>query len=227
MATSRVAVPDSFAVAKPLTRGWSHAAASLWALGLTITLCLRARADTPRLISVAIFGLTMIELYSVSALYHIGSWRPAATRRLRSLDHANIFLLIAGTYTPLCVNILSGWARAAMLVTIWLLAILGVGLAVVAPDLPRKISASLYIGMGWVAVLALPAFTAALHWPALLTLLAGGVLYTLGGLVYAWRWPNPSPRVFGFHEVFHLFVIAGGLAFAAVVWFWVIPFVRP
>ena len=227
MATSHAAVPESFVVAKPLMRGWSLAAASLWAIGLTAALCVRARADTPRLISVAIFGLTMIELYSVSALYHIGMWRPLAARRLRSLDHANIFLLIAGTYTPLCVNVLTGWARVAMLVTIWALAILGVGLAVVAPDLPRKISAGLYIGMGWVAVLALPAFTAALHWPALLTLVAGGVLYTLGGVVYGWRWPNPFPRVFGFHEVFHLFVIAGGLAFAAVVWFWVLPFVHP
>lgn len=226
MVTSRATVSEPFVVAKPLTRGWSHAAASLWAIGLTCALCLRARADTPRLISVAVFGLTMIELYSVSAIYHIGSWPPATARRLRSLDHANIFLLIAGTYTPLCVNVLTGWARVGLLVTIWLLAILGVGLAVVAPDLPRKISAALYIGMGWVAVLALPAFTAALHWPALLTLLSGGVLYTLGGVVYGWRWPNPFPRVFGFHEVFHLFVIAGGLAFAAVVWFWVLPFVH-
>lgn len=227
MATSRAAVPKSFVVAKPLTRGWSHAAASVWAVVLTLALCWRARAETPRLVAVAIFGLTMIELYSVSAVYHIGTWRPAVVRVLRSLDHANIFLLIAGTYTPLCVIVLRGWPRVAMLGTIWTLAIVGVGLAVIAPDLPRKISAGLYIGMGWVAVLALPAFTAALHWPALLTLLAGGVLYTIGGLVYAWRWPDPSPRIFGYHEIFHLFVIAGGLAFAIVVWVWVIPFVHP
>lgn len=224
MATSRAALSESFVVAKPLMRGWSHAAASLWAVCLTAALCLRAWGNTPLLISVAIFGLTMIELYSVSAIYHIGTWRPAAARRLRSLDHANIFLLIAGTYTPLCVNALGGWIRPTLLMVIWALAALGVSLAVIAPDLNRKISASLYIGMGWVAVLALPALAAALHWPALLTLVAGGLLYTLGGLVYGWRWPNPFPRVFGFHEVFHLFVIAGGLAFAAVVWFWVIPF---
>jgi hemolysin III len=95
---------------------------------------------------------------------------------------------------------------------------------VLAPGLPRWIGTGLYIGMGWVAVLALPAFLAVLPWTAVATLLLGGVLYTLGGVVYARRRPNPFPRVLGFHEVFHLLVVAGGATFATMIWLWVLPF---
>jgi hemolysin III len=205
-------------------RGWFHAAAALAAVGFTVVLCLRARADVPRLLSLLIFGLAMIELYSVSALYHIGSWSMPRRRVLRALDHANIFVLIAGTYTPLCVVVLAGWLRLTLLAAIWALAVAGISLTVLAPGLPRWIGTSLYIGMGWVAVLALPAFLAVLPWIAVATLLLGGVLYTLGGVVYARRHPNPFPRVLGFHEVFHLLVIAGGATFAAMIWLWVLPF---
>lgn len=211
---------------KPLLRGWFHAAAAVGAVALTIALCWRSRGDGPRLVSLLIFGLTMLELYAVSGVYHIGRWSAPVRRRLRALDHANIFLLIAGTYTPLCFNVLSGWPRPAILIAIWVLAALGVGLATLTLQAPRWLGTSLYVLMGWVSVLALPAFRVALGWPAVLTLVLGGVLYTIGAGVYARRWPNPFPRVFGFHEVFHLFVIAGGAAFAAAIWIWVVPFPR-
>ena len=119
---------------------------------------------------------------------------------------------------------LAGWLRLTLLATIWALAVAGIGLTVLAPGLPRWIGTGLYIGMGWVAILALPAFLAVLPWTAVAVLLLGGVLYTLGGVVYARRYPNPFPRVLGFHEVFHLLVIAGGAAFAAMIWLWVLPF---
>ncbi|MFI5273993.1 MAG: hemolysin III family protein [Ktedonobacterales bacterium] len=211
---------------KPLLRGRFHAAAAAVALLFTVALCWRSRSDPPRMLSLLIFGLSMVELYSVSALYHIGAWGPRAGRRLRALDHANIFVLIAGTYTPLCFNVLSGWLRPALLALIWALAVAGAALATLTLRTPRWLTAGLYLGMGWVSLLALPAFLHALGWLPVATLLLGGALYTVGAVVYARKRPDPFPRVFGFHEVFHLFVIAGGVAFALMVWLWVVPFPR-
>jgi hemolysin III len=214
------------AVRKPLMRGWSHALAALAALVLTVALCWQSRADGPRLVSLLIFGASMLELYTVSALYHIGHWRARTRGVLRAVDHANIFVMIAGTYTPLCFNLLTGWVRVTLLVVIWLLALLGVSLAVLTLRLPRWVTAALYIGMGWVVALALPAFLAVIGWPGVAMLLLGGVLYTLGALVYARKRPDPFPHVFGFHEVFHLFVIAGSAAFAACIWIWALHLPR-
>jgi hemolysin III len=214
------------ALPKPLLRGRFHAGAAFAALVLTVALCARSHTDPPRLLSMLIFGLSMVELYAVSAVYHIGRWSPTAWRRLRALDHANIFILIAGTYTPLCFNLLSGWLRPAILALIWALAAAGVALTTLTLRTPRWLSTALYVGMGWVALLALPAFARALGWGAIALLLLGGGLYTAGAVVYARRWPNPFPRVFGFHEVFHLLVIAGGAAFATAIWFWALPFPR-
>ncbi|HLG76218.1 MAG TPA: hemolysin III family protein [Ktedonobacteraceae bacterium] len=213
---------------KPLLRGWFHAVAAAAAVVLTGILCWLSRTDLPRLLSMLIFGLSMVEMYTMSAVYHIGNWHPNTKRVLRALDHSNIFVLIAGTYTPLCFNVLSGWLRPTLLITIWLLAALGVGLTAfpLTLRLPRWVNAALYIAMGWVAILALPAFLAVLPWPFVATLILGGVLYTIGGIIYALRRPNPLPRILGFHEIFHLFVIAGSVAFVCAVWIWALPFPR-
>ncbi len=173
-----------------------------------------------------IFGLSMIELYTVSAIYHIITWSAAKRRVLRSIDHANIFILIAGTYTPLCFNILTSWVRVTLLVVVWLLALSGIGISIFALNIPRRVTAALYIGMGWVVVLALPAFLAILPWTAVATLILGGVLYTTGAIIYARKKPDPFPTVWGYHEVFHLFVIGGSVAFATCVWIWALPFPR-
>jgi hemolysin III len=213
-------------IPKPLLRGWFHALAAVVAIVFTVILCLHTQADPPRLVSMLIYGLSMVELYTVSAAYHIGKWSERPRRTLRALDHANIFVLIAGTYTPLCFNLLSGWIRPTILILIWVLAISGVALATLTLHTPRGLTAGLYIAMGWVAVFALPTFLAVVPWPAIAWFLLGGLLYTIGALIYARRWPNPFPRVFGFHEIFHLFVIAGTIAFAVTVWVWAIPFPR-
>ena len=213
-------------VLKPLLRGRFHAVAAAGSLLLTIALCWQSRADPPKLVSMLIYGLSMMELYTVSAFYHIGTWREPIRRKLRALDHANIFILIAGTYTPLCFNLLSGWLRPTILIVIWVLALVGIGIATITLHTPRWVTASLYVGMGWVVILALPAYLMVVPWIAVGFLLLGGLLYTIGAVIYARRWPNPFPRVFGFHEIFHLFVIAGSIAFAIVVWFWALPFQR-
>lgn len=211
---------------KPLLRGWLHAGAAVAAVIFTILLCYYSRTNLPRLVSLLIYGLSMIELYTVSACYHIGKWSESTRRTLRALDHANIFGFIAGTYTPLCFTLLSGWLRIALLVIIWLLALVGLGLATFTLRTPRWLTALLYVVMGWVVVVALPAFLRVVPWQAVLCLVSGGVLYSIGALIYARRWPNPFPRVFGFHELFHLFVIAGSIAFAIPIWIWVLPFPR-
>ncbi|GAC1620662.1 MAG: hemolysin III family protein [Ktedonobacteraceae bacterium] len=219
-------VPQPIAALKPLLRGWFHAFAALASIIFTIILCWRSYTDLPRLLSLLIYGLSMIELYTVSATYHIGTWSVRTRRTLRALDHANIFVLIAGTYTPLCFNLLNGWLRPTILILIWFLAILGVGLATLTLHTPRWLTAGLYVAMGWVVIFALPAFLAIVPWIAVACLLIGGVLYTFGALIYARRWPDPFPRFFGFHEIFHLFVIAGSIAFAVAVWVWAVPFPR-
>ena len=113
-----------------------------------------------------------------------------------------------------------------ILAVIWVLAALGVGLALFTLRLPRWITTALYIGMGWVVILALPAFLAVIPWYAVAILLLGGALYTVGAVVYARKRPDPFPRIFGFHEVFHLFVIAGSVAFASCIWIWALHFPR-
>jgi hemolysin III len=207
---------------KPVLRGWFHAIASVGALIVTVGLLAKTYGETANFVAALVFGLSMVALYTVSSIYHIGSWEGRRERVLRAVDHANIFLLIAGTYTPICVNALTGPLRVTMLVLIWSMAALGVGCVLLTLRLPRAIMVSLYIGMGWVALIVVPELVRVLPLPATLLLLAGGLLYTLGGLVYALRRPDPLPHIFGFHEIFHLFVVAGSSAFVAVIWIWVV-----
>jgi hemolysin III len=191
---------------------------------LTVLLCWASWGEWPKMVAMLVFGLSMIEMYTISAIYHIGRWQERRWRVLRSLDHANIFLLIAGTYTPLAVVILTGWLQVALLTLIWLLALGGVALSIFARRLPRGIRSTLYVVMGWVSLPALPALMQVLPLTAIGLLILGGVLYMVGAVIYARQRPDPFPRVFGFHEVFHLLVIAGNLAFVAVIVLWVLPY---
>jgi hemolysin III len=176
------------------------------------------------MVAMLVFGLSMVEMYTVSAIYHMGRWGENQLRVLRAMDHSNIFLLIAGTYTPLTAVMLDGWARTALLVAVWVIAFAGVGLSIFVKHLHRAIRSSLYVIMGWISVLALPAYLKVLPLSAIGLLVLGGALYTVGAVIYARRKPDPFPRIFGFHEVFHLFVITGNLAFVAVMVIWVLPY---
>lgn len=211
---------------RPRLRGWSHAVAAIGAVVVTMILLGESRGDPAQWLSVLIFGLTMIALYLVSAIYHIGSWRGRCYTILRTLDHANIFLVIAGTYTPICVNVLDGGLQIVVLTLIWGLALAGAACTIVMLRLPRAVSILLYMGMGWLSLIALPTLARLLPWQALAVFFAGGLLYSLGAIVFALRRPNPLPQLFGFHEIFHLFVIAGNAAFVIMIWLWVLPFPR-
>ena len=211
---------------KPRMRGWSHALAAAASIVLTVILCVLSRNDIPRLLSMLIFGLSMIELYTLSAVYHIVTWSIAKRRVLRAIDHANIFVLIAGTYTPLCFNILTGWLRITILAVIWTLALVGIVTSIFTVKLPRWANAALYVAMGWVVILAIPAFLAVLPWISIAILFLGGLLYTIGAVIYARKKPDPFPTIWGYHEVFHLFVILGSIAFVICIWVWALPFPR-
>ena len=227
MSRSPLAPSPSGAPAKPLLRGWSHALALIASIPLMGALLLRSHDDPPRLLSMLAYALSTIELYAVSALYHLGSWPERRRIVVRALDHANIFVMIAGTYTPVCVNVLSGWLRPTVLVLVWALAAVGVASSVFTLALPRWASVALYLAMGWVALLPAPSLVGSLPLPALALFVGGGLLYTAGAVIYARRRPDPFPQIFGFHEVFHLVVIAGNAAFLVAIWTWVIPFPRP
>jgi len=167
-------------------------------------------------ISVAIFMLTSAALFTTSAVYHVGRWLPPVKAALRRADHSNIFLIIAGTYTPLSILLLTPGDAKTLLVVVWTGALIGVALRNLWLSAPRWLYVPIYIALGWAAVFYLPEFSTA--GPVILGLImAGGVLYTVGALVYALKWPQISERWFGFHELFHSFTIAAFLAhFAAV-----------
>jgi hemolysin III len=213
--------------ARPLLRGYLHAgAAVVAALGGTYLVVLSS-GDRPRQLSMLAYGTGLTVLFTVSAVYHVRTWAPGHRAILRRIDHATIFVLIAATYTPLAFNVLSGWWRVGILGAVWGAALVGVGAALAGVELRRWIRAGLYVGMGWIALAALGQLSAALPWPAIGLLITGGALYSVGALLYARKWPDPWPRVFGYHEVFHLLTIAAAVAFYVVVLVYVLPAPRP
>jgi hemolysin III len=165
------------------------------------------RAD--QMVAFGIFGLSLIALYFASALYHLLSLSPSGVARLRRVDHMMIFVLIAGTYTPFCLLALDGGWRVGLLSGIWGLALCGILLKLLWMDAPRWLSVALYLGMGWLAVIAAPALFEAVPPGGMAWVLGGGLLYSVGAIVYGLRRPNPIAGVFGFHEVWHLFVLVG------------------
>jgi hemolysin III len=207
---------------KPLLRGWSHGAAAAGA-PLVTALLLARTGFSPRLAPVLIFCVSTIELYAVSATLHLGNWRKAAHRVLRALDHASIYVAVASAYTPLCVSVLRGWERLAVLAVVWAFAVAGVGLTLFRPYLGRVSRTMLYVAMGWAGLAVLPSVWQLLPAAATGMLMAGGLCYSVGALVYLRRQPDPAPLVFGYHEVFHLLVIAGNAAVAFVVLTWAMP----
>jgi len=192
---------------KPRLRGWLHAGMFPAALVAGIVLVSLADSAAAR-ISCAIYALSACLLFGISALYHRFSWGPRASAVLRRFDHANIFLIIAGTYTPFTVLLLHGTARTTLLWVVWAGALAGIAFRVFWVGAPRWLYTPCYLALGWAAVFFLPDF---LHGggPAVLWLIiAGGLLYSLGGVVYGLKRPDPWPRWFGFHEVFHLCTLA-------------------
>jgi hemolysin III len=211
---------------KPLLRGYLHAGAAVAAALGTIVLMALSAGDRPKQISLLIYGASSVWLFGMSALYHIGVWDPRRRALLRRLDHANIFVLIAGTYTPIALNVLTGGWRVGILSTVWGLGLAGMILVASVLHLPRWVTVSLYVATGWVALAAIPEIVGRLGGGGLLLLVLGGLLYTAGALAYALKKPALWPRVFGYHELFHLGTIAANVAFFAFMVAYVVPIAR-
>ena len=207
---------------RPRLRGVFHQYAFFASLA-SGTVIVLAAATTKASVAAAIYAASVSALFGVSALYHRITWNGPARRRMRRLDHAMIFLLIAGTYTPVGLLVLQGRLATVVLAVVWGGAVAGIVLELAWTTAPRWLGGTVYLALGWVAVVAMPQLFARLGMTGGLLLVAGGLVYSAGAAVYALRRPDPVPLVFGYHEVFHLLVIAGVAAHFLAVSLYALP----
>jgi hemolysin III len=207
---------------KPRLRGVFHQYAFFASLASGTLLVLLA-ATTRAAVAAAVYAASVSALFGVSALYHRVTWTPPARRRMRRLDHSMIFLLIAGTYTPVGLLVLEGTLATVVLAVVWGGALAGIVLEPAWTGAPRWPGGTVYLALGWVAVVATPQLFARLGVAGGLLIVAGGLVYSAGAAVYALRRPDPAPAVFGYHEVFHLLVIAGVAAHFLAISLFALP----
>ena len=201
---------------KPLLRGVTHEVAAFVFPVLGFVAIFIARTLGARFaVSTYVVGVTL--MYATSACYHRGHWASEGKRRMRRLDHSMILVGIASTYTPVAAVGLPAGTAWALLTSVWGLALAGVVVRNIWLTAPRWLTAAIYAVVGWTALAALPAMWSHLGVAVFVLVLTGGLVYSLGALVYSLRWPDPMPAVFGFHEVFHALVVVAGLVFYAAV----------
>jgi len=193
---------------KPRLRGVLHQAAFVIAVVLAPLLIVGAHGERARL-AAAVFAGSVAACFGASALYHRVTWSPRARLWMRRIDHAGIYLLIAGTYTPVSLLVLRGAWRPVVLTIVWAGAAAAIILKFVWVAAPKWLAAAIGLALGWIAVIALPQLIAKAHPAAVILLIAGGLAYTAGAVVYARRRPDPAPAVFGYHELFHALTIVG------------------
>jgi hemolysin III len=197
--------------------GLTHLGGAIAAFCGQIALLVLGWSGTAKIVSVVIYGLSLIALFAASATYHLTRAKPKVIATLRKIDHSAIFLLIAGTYTPFCVNAFTGFYRWGLLAIIWTIAVIGILLKVFVAGMPRWLHTLPYVIMGWMCLSAVGQMPSALTAWEIFWLITGGVIYTLGAVIYATKKLDFFPGKFGFHEVWHIFVLLGALAhFAAV-----------
>ena len=198
--------------------GLTHLGGAIASTGGLIALLLIGWQGLEKIISLFVYGLSLIGLFAASATYHLADVRPKIQEILRKVDHSAIFILIARTYTPFCINAFTGFWRWGLLSIIWSLAVIGILVKVFTISAPRWLSAGIYVVMGWLCFAAIGEMLVTLPIFALTWLIAGGVIYTLGALVYITKVMNFWPGKFGYHEVWHIFVLLGAMAhFVAVM----------
>jgi hemolysin III len=203
--------------------GLMHLGAAFAAgIGL-VALLVIGRNSLPKQASLLIYGAALILMFSASAAYHLIPAQPQGALVLRKLDHSAIYLLIAGTYTPICIHFFSGFWRWGVLAIIWSMAIVGVAVKVFSIRAPRWLTTVIYLAMGWLCLMGIRVMLATMPMSALIWLLLGGIFFSLGAIVYVTKRPNLYPGVFGFHELWHIFVILGCLCHFVVVAVYVAP----
>ena len=207
---------------KPRMRGVLHSYAFFVSL-VTGAVLIVAASGARAIAAVSIYASTIATLFGVSALYHRINWSPGRRRWMRRLDHSMIFLLIAGTYTPICLLALSGTLAVVVLSVVWGGAATGILLKLFWLDAPTWLVAAVYVALGWAGAAALPQIATEAGVTVLVLVLTGGILYSVGALVYARKSPDPVPTVFGYHEVFHSLVIVAAVLHYTAVLFFVVP----
>lgn len=201
---------------KPRLRGWSHLVAAVVFPLLGLALVAVAEGGGAK-IAAGVYTAGLTVMYGVSAAYHRGRWSPPVRRRMRRLDHSTILIGIAATYTPIMAVGVGGTTAKVMLTIVWLGAVGGVAMRLLWFDAPRWSVAATYLGLGWVALLALPSMVGHLGLATFSLVLLGGLVYSTGALVFARKRPDPLPTVFGYHEVFHALVLLAGACFYVAV----------
>ena len=208
---------------KPLLRGWSHVLAFTVVAVLGIILLVAAGASASERVWLGIYVAGTMTMFGVSASYHTLRWGPRGRSIMRRLDHSAIFLAIAGAYTPIMSVALTGWQKVVVLGAAWGGAVVGMTLEWLPVKVPRPLFTAIYVIVGWSAAIAFPQLYRSLGGAGFALVLGGGLLYTMGAVVYALKRPDPWPRVFGFHDIFHLFTIAGAGCHLAAIAFYVVP----
>jgi hemolysin III len=202
---------------KPLLRGHFHQAAFFFALGASGVLIAAAHEPRVRMAAI-IYGFSLAGLFGISTIYHRPHWQPEVRSWLRRLDHSAIYVLIAGTATPVCLIGMANDTGGRLLWFIWVAAAAGIIKTLFWVNSPRMLTAALYVGIGCLTVPFVSEMEAALGWGKLSLIVLGGVIYAMGALVYATKWPNPIPSVFGYHEVFHVLVVIASLLHFIVIY---------
>lgn len=198
--------------------GFTHLGGAIASAGGLLALLILGWQGVEKVISLLVYGLSLVGLFAASAAYHLAKVKPSTRQILRKLDHSAIFLLIAGTYTPFCINAFNGFFRWGLLSIIWFIALIGILVKVSWIGAPRWLNAVIYVLMGWLCISAIGQMAVVLTPYALAWLIIGGIIYTLGAVVYAGKLLDFVPGKFGFHEVWHIFVLLGALAhFLAVL----------
>jgi hemolysin III len=192
--------------------GLTHLAAALIAALGTGILLVSVRGDGVRMLALLIYGISLVFLLSASATYHLVSASPGAALVLRKMDHAAIYALIAGSYTPFCLVLFTGFWRWGLLAMVWAMALIGIGVKIFVIQAPRWVTTGVYLLMGWLSVLAVGEMLRTLPVAGLVWLGLGGSFFTVGAVIYILKRPNLFPGIFGFHEFWHIFVILGCLS---------------
>jgi hemolysin III len=207
--------------AKPRMRGWLH----FWSFAVSIAACATLIAVSAVLVggaaalATSVYSVTILGLFGTSALYHRRTWRTARSRGvMKRLDHSMIFLFIAGTYTPVAALAMAADTAGWVLVVVWAGALAGVVLKITWPHAPSWLAVPVYLALGWVAIFVLPDMLHNGGVAALVLLLVGGLLYTVGAVFYATRWPNPWPATFGYHEFFHAATVLAAICHHVAIW---------
>jgi len=207
-------------------RGFLHGTAAVFSVVGMIVLAVQTAWDLPRMVTMIVFGVSMVALYTTSSLYHSVPWKERWKKRMQRFDHSMIFLLVAGTYTPIAFNVLTGSWKWITLGVVWAIAVFGILQKMLFPDVGNWLSMTLYMVMGWFAIIPVRELFDRLPLEAMVLLIVGGASYSVGMILLVSKRPSLFPRVFSYHEVFHVLVISGTLLHFLMILFYVAPVER-